>query len=123
MTAELFDPAPYRVAPALQEVDTRTAGQKRRDRQLAELENGRHPITHRPLHPDAPPAGDLHADGPRCQTCRFRRQFGHHDRSYPKCWLGATNRDVPYASHGEATDVRAWWPACDAYEPREETSA
>lgn len=41
------------------------------------------------------------------------------DRTYPKCLFGETNEDnrPPRASHGGATDVRAWWPACTDYSP------
>lgn len=126
MTAELFDSAPWRVAPAPPEVDDRTPEQRRRDRQLRLLETGVHPITHRRLHVDAPPPGDRNAPGPRCGTCRFRELFQHHDRRWPKCfygWDGDYRHDVPYASHGAATDVRAWWPACVAYETREEAAS
>lgn len=122
MAAELFDSAPWRVAPPPPDVDDRTADQRRRDRQMRELETGVHPITRRPLHPDAPPPGDQNAAGPRCGACRHRVLVHHHDRSWPKCWLGATDDDLPYVTHGAASDVRAWWPACSAYEQREETT-
>ena len=69
------------------------------------------------LHPDAPLAGDRQADGPRCGTCAFRRKWGEH--SFPKCTFGVTpDGDYPRASHGAATDVRAWWGACTDWTPK-----
>lgn len=90
---------------------------RRTKRQAALLASGRHPLSS-PLgvsiylHPDAAPADDRDAPGRRCGNCRFRELFGHHTRSYPKCtWPGGGERPR-WASHGEATDVRRWWPAC-----------
>jgi hypothetical protein len=80
-----------------------------------------HPIR---LHPDAPPAGDREAPGPRCGTCWYRKVLPYHRRSYPKCvFPGSFGPDelerlgYPRVSHSTASDCRGWWPACDSYSP------
>lgn len=90
---------------------------RRTKRQAALLASGRHPLSSPMgislyLHPEAAPSDDRDAAGRRCGNCRFREIIGHHSRSYPKCvWSG--NGETPRrASHGEATDCRAWWPGC-----------
>jgi hypothetical protein len=43
-----------------------------------------------------------------------------HDRTYPKCIAaveGTEHLTAPSITHGAATDVRAWWPACIDYQP------
>lgn len=84
---------------------------RRTHRAAAALAAGRHPVSRLPLHPEAPPVGDRKAPGPRCGTCThlFRRVQGN---TYLKCGQNATG--------GPATDLRAWWPACAAYQPAEE---
>lgn len=81
-----------------------------------------HGITLR-LHPAAPPAGDRKAPGPRCGNCLFS---GVNGWGYIKCTRGRTGeictpsyRSGPYETHGGATDLRAWWPACDRWEARD----
>lgn len=112
-TGILFD-----MAAETREPPEKLSQQRRRTiRQLALLEAGRHPLTAvagRPLrlHPDAPPAADRQAPGPRCGTCRFRDHWGA--QSFPKCLRGESQ---PFATHAAATDCRAWWPACDHWEP------
>lgn len=66
---------------------------------------GVHPLTRTPARPDLGTCGD----------CRFRVLLDHHGRTYPKC-------QVSSATHGEATDVRKWWPACDRFEPGDRVS-
>lgn len=92
-----------------------SADRRRTLRQAEQLGAGRHPLTRRPLHPEAAPADDRNAPGRRCGNCRFREVLGHHNKAFAKCvW---TSGDVPlYLSHGAATDVRAWWPACPEHE-------
>lgn len=97
------------------------------------------------LHPDAPRLLDREAaaeagDYPRCGTCAFRVLWGGHARDFPKCEFGvvetpitdemrarwplhygralpgAVERHYPRVSHGQLTDVRAWWPACTDWE-------
>jgi len=125
MTDTLFGPD---AAPP----DPGTSPDRRRTiRQRDAIAGGVHPLglVHRGvrIHPDAPrptgPGGD--EPGPRCGGCVFRQSLGHHDRAYAKCAHGAvevartgypgrpyTTTEYPRASHGAATDVRAWWPAC-----------
>lgn len=100
-------------------------------RQVQRIRNGIHPLTLERLHPAATP--DLCApDAPRgqpftCGSCRFREVIGYHRSSFPKCVRELYDPardasaqvldDLRLVSHGAATDVRAWWPACPAYEP------
>jgi hypothetical protein len=94
-----------------------SAGQRLTARQHAAAAAAVHPLTHGRIHPDAPrDATDRTAPGLRCGTCRHRAR-SHRD--YPKCWFG----DGIRTSHGTATDVRAWWPACPDHQPRDEAAA
>lgn len=124
--AALFDAAPYTVPAAVVEPGEKlSAGRRLTLRQTADLNAGRHPLTGGRLHPDAAPAGDRTAAGTRCGTCRFRVVGGYHGRHYPKChWPNPDEyltANLPRVTHGPATDCRQWWPACETYEPREET--
>jgi hypothetical protein len=106
-----------------------TAGERLRIRQAARIGAGMHPLALHGsvirLHPDAP--ADAHkGDGgtyPRCGTCRHREVVsGEHAGRFPKCLFGFDGRrwsTASRASNGEATDVRAWWPACVDYAPAE----
>lgn len=111
----LFDVEP---PPAPPPVEREPAGRRRIRRQAALLARGRHPLAAMfgPLflHPQAAPAEDRRADGLRCGSCALRQKNAW---GYPKCVAGNGVR----ASHSEASDVRAWWPACTDYQPREAT--
>lgn len=102
-----------------------TTGQRRRQRQLTVIHFGGHPLSllvgakHIPLHPDAPRTDDTTVPGPRCGTCLHRLTLLHHDDSYPKCTLPDAAGRMSRATHSEASDCRAWWPACGSYEPLE----
>lgn len=101
---ELFDAGPYRTPPEPE----LGADARRTQRNLAALAAGRHPVSGRALHMDAPPADDRAAAGPRCGTCtRLFRKV--RSGTYLKCGLNATG--------GPGTDLRAWWPACAEYNP------
>lgn len=109
--------------PRPAQVEELSADRRRTIRQLDALRHGRHPlglVIDYPirLHPDAPPADDREADGPRCGGCRFRQVLGYHTRSYPKCLRGGDqDRGTgPFVAHSTATDVRRWWPACEHWE-------
>jgi len=123
----LSEPALFDVDPVpLAEPGPKLSGDRRRTlRQAQALANGRHPLalvhgTPLRLHPDAPPADDRKAPGPRCGGCTFiERQDG-----WLKCTRGRsgeiytkTFRRGPYETHGAATDIRAWWPGCEKWEP------
>lgn len=58
------------------------------------------------LHPDAAPAEDRKAEGLRCGGCALLSKNGW---GYLKC-------SNVGESHGPATDMRAWWPACVNHE-------
>lgn len=83
-------------------------------RQFTDLQMRVHPVTKRPLRADAPVASNKCATGPRCGSCVHL--FGHEFR-FLKC--GAANRR--YATRGQASDIRKWWPACDLYQSTDQT--
>lgn len=90
--------------------------QRRTRRQAADIAAGRHPLTRHPLHPaaDATRTATSPQDGtPTCGTCQFRGLIGHHAKAYPKC-----QRPGAVITHGAASDVRAWWPACGSWVPK-----
>ena len=99
MTAsELFhvDPVPAAPLSELSPDARRTARQK----QL--VERGLHPYMGTRTRPDLGTCGD----------CVHRRSTTTNgNRSWPKCW-----RYPSRITHGAATDIRAWWPACDQFE-------
>lgn len=125
--------------PAQPESDVELSADRRRtQRQGQQIAIGRHPLTGGPLHPLASRHRD--ADSPKtdpftCGSCYFRNTARYHGKTYPKCWLpgprtGETYKvgDVtmtigyPRATHGAASDVRAWWPACPDYSPGDSAS-
>jgi hypothetical protein len=132
-------PEPERAAePA---AEPTTAGQRLRQRQANRIARGLHPLAYGGavirLHPDASrDPTDRTGAGPRCGGCQHRWPVGGHARDYPKCVLGYARTPLPperirpggpthrvtwppRATAAEASDVRAWWPACDQYEPRD----
>ncbi len=103
------------LVPAVPEpVEKISAGRRLTMRQKRDVELGRHPLT----------GGKARPDLGTCGGCALRSlEFGGA-RSYPKCIQGAsldtTPRPAgPYMTHGPATDVRAWWPACSQFVPRD----
>lgn len=122
MNDALFDIDPADVRTP-EPTEVLSPDRRRTLRQAAALARGVHPLAlalgwRIRLHPDAAPADDRKAPGLRCGTCRFREVLGYHSRSYPKCAHGAPGTgDGPRMSHGAATDVRGWWPACTDHEP------
>jgi hypothetical protein len=127
---QLFDSTPYEVPAPASADPTLSADQRRTLRQREDIASGRHPLTRGPLHPFAAPeiaSPDAEKGRPfTCGSCRFREVLRYHNRSYPKCLRDLTYgghdaanvdlNDVRNVSHGGATDVRAWWPACAGYE-------
>jgi hypothetical protein len=102
-----------------------SAGRRRTIRQERALANGSHPLSllggFLRLHPDAPPADDRKAPGPRCGGCLY---IERNAWDYLKCTRGRSGeictpsfRRGPYETHGPATEIRAWWPGCDRWEP------
>ena len=122
----LFDAGPPAIPAGPQPKESATV--RRTRRQAALLAAGRHPLSSPMgvslfLHAEAAPADDRTAPGRRCGNCRFRQILGHHSRSYAKCMapglMSAESYEQhgpPRVSHGEATDVRAWWPGCADHE-------
>jgi hypothetical protein len=82
-----------------------------------------HDAVARGIHPLALVVGAairVHQDADRtCGNCRFRRLLTYRGNVYPKCLFGnpQANLDSGRISHGTATDVRRWWPACTDHEP------
>jgi hypothetical protein len=107
MTETLFpDLEPAEKLPADIPAEPKLSADRRRTlRQRADVERGRNPLTRRPIR--QPP-------GETCGSCRHREIFGHHNRTYPKC----TVNDGVRETHGPASDVRAWWPACQEWEAK-----
>lgn len=106
----LFDG--YEPEPAASRDPDLSAGQRLTARKLENVRAGVHPLTRGRLHPEA--SRDASRDDPKgqpftCGTCQLRDAHG-----YPKCLLEVAGRR-PYVTHGPATDVRAWWPACESY--------
>jgi len=98
MTLPLFDGyEPIPVDPP----ERLSPGRRRTQRQRQQVTAGIHPLTGRPARPDLGTCGD----------CRFREVLGHHNRAYPKC-----TRYEGRITHSEASDCRAWWPACHEHE-------
>jgi hypothetical protein len=96
-----------------------SADRRRTLRQAADLEARRHPLTGRRLHEEAAPAADRKAPGRRCGNCFFRTSAMWHNKTFLKCAhpgsLGADEISVtapPRVTHGAASDLRNWWPAC-----------
>lgn len=115
---ELFPVADTAVAP----MEVLSVDRRRTRRQHAAIANGVHPLglvfpTVR-IHPTAGrPSGPADpGTGPTCGTCEFRAALAtRNPRAYPKCVFGP---GVRRATHGAATDVRAWWPACADHQTR-----
>lgn len=131
----MSDDALFPVEPVHPSFAERLSADRRRTlRQAEDITRGQHPLArvlpgsdnhgHLPLHPDAAPADDRRAPGPRCGNCRFRRTRHHHDQAYAKCiypgtW-GADQYELhgpPRVTGGPASDVRSWWPGCRDWEP------
>lgn len=81
----------------------KTTGERRRDRQQALINQGLHPLTRLKLADN----------GETCKTCAHRVHTNGNSHTYPKC-------DQTSMSRSEATDCRAWWPACTAWAPQED---
>lgn len=123
-----MDPVPVVKDPGLSPDAARTARQ-RRDvdtgyHPLLAVVHGRNALTK--VHPQAP--GDCAPDAPKgrpftCGTCQFRVAVDWHGKAHAKCNQGLRDDQYldasPRVTHGAATDVRAWWPACKDYQPKE----
>lgn len=128
MTDSLFpdyEPAQRALRPS--EQPDLSADRRRTLRQAEHIADGIHPLTGGPLHELASRHRDAKApkDDPfTCGSCYFRTSLRHHDDTYAKCVIGATNdKPGPYMTHSAGTDVRAWWPACRAYSPSDRLSS
>lgn len=101
MTDALFEGFDDAIVP-----EKLTAGERRRRRVLVAIEAGQHPLSL--------VVGQLrlHADPTlTCGSCvhRYLTNAGTAG-TYPKCDVDER------ATRSEATDVRAWWPACRDHE-------
>lgn len=101
---------------------------RRTARQAEVIRTGMHPLSLAlsplRLHPDAArDPDDRTAPGPRCGTCQFIARYGKH--SYLKCLRGYDPakagtpqwKPPPLVTAGPGTDLRAWWPACEHWQP------
>ncbi|HEY5200056.1 MAG TPA: hypothetical protein VIJ31_04030 [Acidothermaceae bacterium] len=102
----------YEAGPVVD--DGLSADRRRTLRQRRDVASGVHPLT----------GGKARPDLGTCGECTFRQLFRHHDGTYPKCfwtppsWSAERYETTapPRLSHGTASDVRAWWPACEQFE-------
>lgn len=110
---EGYDPAP------LPGVDPDLSADRRLTlRQQGFIRVGVHPLTRTQMHRQASRAAtrdDATGLPLTCGTCVFRETFQWHNRTYPKC----VSYDRMFVKHSTATDVRAWWPACPNYLPKD----
>ena len=127
----LFDVEPLQVEPA----EKMSPDRRRTVRQRQLIAAGLHPLQvvagnrDARLHPNAAPE-ICSPDAPKnrpytCGSCRFRYVLRWHDGTFPKCVkdvVGTNDMTAPSITHGAATDVRAWWPACRGYEPGDDIS-
>ncbi len=127
MTDALFDVEALYV-PALD----LSPAERRRERQAEAAAGGFHPLYAAlgvvlRLHPDSGPFDDRTTPGLRCGSCRFRRLHHGGARSYPKCLYPNPDerpaKGWPRVTHGPGTDVSAFWPGCELYEPKENPDA
>lgn len=87
-------------------VEQLSAGQRLTLRQRGQVAVGIHPLRGGRVSTD-PEA--------RCGNCCHRLLVNlGTGRDYPKCLLYGL--DSPLVTHGPATDVRAWWPACPQHQ-------
>jgi hypothetical protein len=105
---------------------------RRTKRQADAIAIGRHPLTGGPIHELA--SRHRNASSPKndpftCGSCLFRAVRKYHDKTYPKCIAPGQQsaeqyeqHGPPRVSHGAASDVRAWWPACRDYSPGDRIS-
>jgi hypothetical protein len=90
----------------------RSAGQRMTERQAQDVRQGRHPLTGGRLHDRADTTArksDPTGLSYRCGSCTHRVSLNHHGEHWPKC-------DLSTITHGQASDCRAWWPACPRWE-------
>lgn len=99
---------------------------RRRQRQTEAMQHGQHPLAVAlripiRIHPDAPTNPlDRTTPGLRCGTCAHRELHnGGTAQDFPKCFLPGPGASHPRITGGPGTDVRAWWPACPAHQPKE----
>lgn len=122
MTDALFDlPEGYEPPPPPEEL---SRGEKRRRLVERRIRNGEHPLG-RPVllrNPELKSTtyGVPHESGLTCGQCKFRVQTSGNQRTYPKCWYPSVEKyPHPRDTGCESSDIRAWWPACRQYEPKE----
>lgn len=89
---------------------------RRTARQRESLAGGVHPGTRLPLHHAAAPFDDRAAEGARCKGCARLYRTGAGNKDFLKCEAAGTHNSR--GSWGPP-DIRAWWPACRLYEPKE----
>jgi len=113
----LFDvpPEAYVLPP---EPEQLTAGERRRRRIAKRIATGEHPLGYPVmLHDESSRDPQDRESGPRCGECKFRVRLEYHNRVYAKCWYPDTEKyPHPRDSHCDASDIRAWWPACRQFE-------
>lgn len=129
---------PTLAAPAADPPPKLSADRRRTQRQQQFIDAGHHPLLAamgfkssrlHPLADETASRTDRKGLPYTCGSCRFRVLVEYHNKSWPKCMAEHWNTVQDAAevetrtldqsariSHGGATDVRAWWPACRDYE-------
>lgn len=103
-------PWPEHVAPITGKPrEDLSAGQRLTLRQRDDIDHGRHPLTRGPLH-ELAPADTERTDRGRPYTCGGCTHRQINGWGFPKC-------EISNQGHSQHTDVRAWWPACRAFDP------
>ena len=95
MTDRLFDPGPA----------GETYSQRLTLRARDAIAAGRHPANGLPIL----------TTGQTCGNCAHLQHLGYRSRTYLKC-----EHHRYGTSHSEASDMRAKWPACPHFQPRDE---
>lgn len=121
-TIELFpfeEAGPVAVAPTpagrKAELAGLSPGARRTRRRLWLIEDGFNPLTKLPLHPQAPKdasASDRYLRDFTCGTCIHKLVFDVGSKTVAKC-----DKAITYS---EASDLRNWLPACNAWRKRKE---
>lgn len=115
----LFDvpESAYLIPP---EPEDLSRGERRKRLVAIRILSGLHPLGYVGLHEQA--ARVRGGEGLTCGDCVFRDTRWHHGKSYPKCFLPTQVGDrtvYPRETGGESSDIRAWWPACTDFKPKD----
>lgn len=97
-----------------------SADRRRTIRQAAQVAAGVHPLTGKAIHSEASREAAPGGGPSKPFTCGSCEHLEGNGWGYLKCYLpGPNGKPIPSRmSHGPASDIRRWWPACPDYAPR-----